>query len=145
MQNTEKHPIWEELVNQAYDGYSNSGWNYTEFLFSLNHSQKMAVLLANLNYQVENGGVEQWIFNRYAKEYEQLRIALSKLGTVLAVQVRERLDALRDEYPGLFTDQNYDIEKDPSLIEKVEAFDDWYYSINEEFMDEIEGWLQANN
>lgn len=76
---TEKYPVFQGLMNAAYDTYGNQ--SYDDFLFNLPAQQRMAVLIGNLNHQVENGGFAQWILNGYSNEAQEVRYVLRKIGT----------------------------------------------------------------
>lgn len=64
--NAEKESALQEAMNSAYAIWKeNEGWNLEDFYFNLPPLERRAVALGNLNYQVENGGFTQWVFNGY--------------------------------------------------------------------------------
>jgi len=63
----------QQLMNEAYDKWSsNKEWNYSDFVSNLDDLHRKAVLIGNMNYQVENGGWEQWYYNRYAEYADEV-------------------------------------------------------------------------
>ena len=58
--------LHDTLMNTAYSKYPKNVSHF-EFLLSLTPIERTAVVLGNLNYQVENGGFSQWSFNGYKK------------------------------------------------------------------------------
>ena len=104
----------------------------------------IATMLGNLNYQVENGGISQWISNGYAEntlnhilryvrkavevvpEAEKFLKWLNEVSYRLEkVKDSERYDVLDDEYWEDLDDQYYemigDIEKENNLLSVLMA------------------------
>lgn len=71
----------QELVDAAYDGWQlTPRKSYDDFIFDLPVDQKEAVLIGNLNYQVENGGFSQWFSNGYGDHAAEVRLVLDRIG-----------------------------------------------------------------
>lgn len=134
---------WEKLVKEAYDKWPNNA-RYKKFVFGLDRLPKIAVLFANLNYQVENGGISQWIDNGYSDLREDLFYALQTLGTELAGQIEEKIKDFWAEY---CDDDGMIIEDDqtlPGAEDAADEFDRWYYSINERFVEEVNNFFERS-
>lgn len=65
----EEHPIFQGLMNTAYDKWQEggelAGKSSEEFVEELPEKEQIAVRIGNMNYQVQNGGWDQWWYNRY--------------------------------------------------------------------------------
>jgi len=89
----------QHLMNLAYDRWQKGGdledKSTSEFHAALPKDQLKAVLLGNLNYQVENGGFSQWVFNGYACECSEVMEVLEEMGTELALKVHSMLARIR--------------------------------------------------
>lgn len=140
---------WDNLIEEA-NALDNNTLTYEELLHQLNTKQREALLLANLNYQIQNGGIQQWVENGYATAFPTLQITLNNIGTPLAQEVTTRLETFVEAH----VDQgqrkkrgflhNYwlnEHEEDETRNTDQEAFDDWYYKIDDAFMAEIEEYL----
>ena len=85
MATVDDNSLWQQLMNAAYDKWQEQGrkceatskaagdvvarsWTYAQFLRELSVAERRAVMLGNLNYQVENGGFAQWVDNGYASD-----------------------------------------------------------------------------
>jgi len=88
----------QKLMNEAYDRWQKEGdlggLNYNEFISRLDKPHRNAVLLGNLNYQVQNGGFRQWVGNGYATEAHQILDLLKKIGTETALKVSNMIEQL---------------------------------------------------
>ena len=100
------------LMNRAYDTWEPEE-DYTEFLERLDSLHRDAVVLGNLNYQVENGGWIQWYLNGYINGLPYIYDALdrfegfSEKASELAFELR---DVLKE------------VEEECELYEKVQRF-----------------------
>lgn len=54
----------QNLMDDSYELWS-TGIRYPKFLLRLDYLQRCAVVAGNFNYQVENGGLFQWLDNSY--------------------------------------------------------------------------------
>ena len=91
----------QELMDEAYDRWKKGGdlenTSRIVFLDKLTTHQRMAVVLGNMNYQVENGGWNQWVDNGYCTSYPHLMDALETLGTDNAKKIITMLDTIGDD------------------------------------------------
>lgn len=137
--------IHEQLMDEAYDRWQNGdlkGKSYQEFLTNLAPKHRYAVQLGNYNYQVLNGGHQQWLINRYAEHlpYTLFTMVLTQMiqgGYGLAKQVMR------------FAQDAYQVERIfaegreiPEDIDYLETLDNRYYDIDEDFMVQCEFFLR---
>lgn len=87
---------FQALMNSAYDKYKDM--SYDEFLMCLDAKERHAVLLGNMNYQIQNGGVRQWVDNGYACHAEDVLIVLKMMGTPRATEWRSKLKEFVEEH-----------------------------------------------
>jgi hypothetical protein len=160
----EKHPTWQALINNSYDKWANNKkMSYVEFLDSLEDVARKAIELKNLNYQVENGGFEQWFGNGYVESdmdgvIETLKNSIITEAGKKALEIlneasnsiefyegvkeqyhrvsRYAENNLLDEFQSEFSDLC-----DERLAKELRALDNDYYNINKALMDDIENWL----
>jgi hypothetical protein len=137
---TEKHPVWQGLMDSAYDKWE-KGMNKADFLESLDSPEAEAVVLGNLNYQVQNGGFYQWIDNGYAElSASDVLFVLKRMKTPAARavikmvrQVIEYMDS------GAFGDDGE--EHDEEALDALDKLDDEYYVLDDQFNNDIEKYL----
>jgi len=121
----------QRLVNEAYSQWeANQDWTYGKFIDRLPDRQRQAVLIANLNYQVENGGFAQWHLNEYSSRSNQLIAALEEIGTDTAIQVAQLVSRVVSKL---------DDADDEDYLEFSE--DDLFYAINAQLLTDCEAWL----
>ena len=72
--------IHQTLMDSAYAKYT-SELSAEAWMKLLTPSEKKAVVLGNFNYQVENGGVIQWIDNGYCMDIVDLISVLKEMNT----------------------------------------------------------------
>lgn len=90
---------WQQLMDSAYDKWreqrdpetGKNEWSYAQFLHNLTVREREAVLLGNMNYQIENGGVSQWVDNGYAAESDTLLLVLKQMKSPRAKEWAEQL------------------------------------------------------
>lgn len=104
--------------------------------FSVSH--QVAVTFGNFNYQVENGGIEQWIYNGYCQDDAEKFIEFLEIGAETDDRCRNILDKVYqldqyahetncDRYGNFYADDN---DGDSSFIGEAincDKFDSWYY------------------
>ena len=85
-------------MNSAYQKWQeNPDWSQARFLDSLTMVQRRAVVLGNLNYQVNNGGFLQWLDNGYAETAGPvLHLIAEELGTDKFPQLTEALHLAKE-------------------------------------------------
>lgn len=149
----EKFPVWQKLMDAAYDKWPESG-GHREMLNRATDAERCAVLLGNLNYQVENGGFCQWIDNGYGLRgldvadvlervriapttpddakpvIEELRVAIKKLMSYVDLNIKDRGFNdywLRDlRYLDDDYDADYNEDRHPGAV-YAQSLDDWFY------------------
>ena len=130
------------IQNLMYEMYSK--WqrgddkNKWEVLGDFSAAHQIAVVFGNFNYQVENGGIEQWIYNGYFHDDSEKFIEYLEIGAEIDARCRNILDRVYqlDQYAqetdcdlyGKFYDADND--GDSSFIGDIingDAFNKWYY------------------
>ena len=147
----------EELMEEAYALWQkpeNSDWSQDDFVSNLpSQAHKDAVVLGNLNYQVGNGGFQQWFDNGYGNRDTSYLIIelLPKIGTPTALEVQKLLrkarriqgnieDAERRRSSGYGDEED---EYNERIYEQFEPLDDAYYQLDDQFMIDAEKYLQS--
>jgi hypothetical protein len=131
----------QSLIAEVYSEWQkdeNKGKGKWEVLEGFSEEHKIAVAFGNFNYQVENGGIEQWIYNGYFHDDSEKFIEYLEIGAQTDERCRTILDRVSqlDQYAketdcdryGNFYDINND--GDSSFIGDAincNAFDSWYY------------------
>jgi len=139
------------LMNRAYDTWEPEE-DYTEFLERLDTLHRDAVVLGNLNYQVENGGWMQWYLNGYIDGLSYIHDALdrfekfSEKASDLASKLRDMLEEVEEEcklYLKIHKFQSYsDFDELESLVanegyEEIPTIGDIENEIQEGDIEEI--------
>jgi hypothetical protein len=94
----------QELMDEAYGLWKreeNRHWKQEDFLENLEPIPRAAVMLGNMNYQVENGGWGQWADNRYYLCADQLLSVLEEMvnfGYLLARPVTGMVSAIVESH-----------------------------------------------
>ncbi len=110
-------------------------------------SLRQAVLFRDLNGQILNGGLRQWLANGYGAWIDDVVDASREVGTATTREVAALLEDLssllkagyQEDFP----------EDDESLDEEDEAFrvigrcEDRYYNVQSQFVADVEAWLEA--
>jgi hypothetical protein len=121
---------------QKEDNMGKSKW---EVLDGFSEAHKIAVVFGNFNYQVENGGLNQWIYNGYFRDDAKKLIEYLEVGVGFDERFQTVLDTVYkldqcaqetecDRY-GCYRDLDDD-DGDNSFIGDMinsDAFDTWYY------------------
>jgi len=154
-------PVWQALMAQPADGDN----------AALDGTHQDAVLLGNLNYQVENGGFGQWVDNGYGAQVGAVRFVLQRLGTPAAAAVDAMLARLEPHIgadagqwvmaephevtcPDCMADPDTDcdtclgsgsVKEDPESEgwDIAESLDDEYYAVQDDLTRDIEAWFAA--
>ncbi|MBD3262048.1 MAG: DUF4375 domain-containing protein [Candidatus Altiarchaeales archaeon] len=149
----------QELMNAAYARWRERRGSYEEFIGSLNGSKEVAVLVGNLNYQVGNGGFEQWHFNEYSDCSEDLIRVLETMKEECPLAkkalslVREALEIIEEEKEVCESDYYYyeDDENDAwdlaeqerqSILGGLDSLGRQYYDFDDAFMVQVELYLR---
>ncbi|MDR0813899.1 MAG: antirestriction protein ArdA [Oscillospiraceae bacterium] len=126
----EVYAEWQKEENK-----SKSKW---EILGGFSEAHQIAAVFGNFNYQVENGGLEQWIYNSYFHDDAEKLIEYLETGAAFDDRfrtIRNKLNEL-DQYAqetdcdkfGYFLDPGD--ENDTWFLGDMidcDAFDTWYY------------------
>jgi hypothetical protein len=81
--------LMDEVYNEWQKADNKGKW---EVLEGFSEAHKIAVAFGNFNYQVENGGIEQWIYNGYFHDDSEKFIEYLETGA----QTDERCKAILD-------------------------------------------------
>jgi len=152
----EKCDIHQKLMDEAYDFWKSKKGrcSYSQFLDEIHEkfspAHYNAVILGNLNYQVENGGFAQWFDNGYSIALDDIKLFLTnydgKTTTFNDVlQILEGVEDILKEHKKASRFQRYDTDQecyDDSYLDGLDLFDTKYYNINETFMLEVEAVLK---
>lgn len=84
-------------MDEAYKKFKGN-MSYNDFIDNLTEKEKLAVLTGNLNYQVGNGGFNQWHLNEYSEKGRELVLVVqSHLKGVASKKVITILDDFSNE------------------------------------------------
>lgn len=126
--------LHQSLMDSAYDKWETG--SYHEFLMRLDFLERSAVVLGNLNYQVENGGFSQWMFNGYNEGSLFLTFVLDDINTEISKQVKglvvEAMHRFND-YPGV----------NCADVDNLDDLDSDYYAVSSKFLEEVEQYLES--
>lgn len=128
--------IHQDLMHGAYKKWRHP-LRYVQFLMELDVKERRAVVLGNLNYQVENGGFLQWRDNGYDANLSFVYDAINAIGTDLSKQVCVLVEKACVE-----TEAPYDDEEREETQGVFDALDKEYYAINTAFMAECEKFFE---
>lgn len=131
----------QKLMTLAYEKWVSpkdiNGMSHHQFMMNLAPAERRAVVIGNLNYQVENGGFDQWHGNGYSKDLLFLEDALETINTetskeVLSI-VKSVMSALKsEEFHG--GDFSYNLDE----------CDNKYYVIKDKFLNDVESFFSAH-
>jgi hypothetical protein len=132
----------QALMDEAYDEWrkeENKGKDKWDILNDFSKAHQIAVTFGNFNYQVENGGISQWIYNGYFQDDAEKFIEYLEIGAQTDERCRAILDrvSMLDQYAketncdrdGYYYDRDYE-DDDSSFIGDMidcDRFDKWYY------------------
>ena len=130
----------QALVNKVYDEWDkaeNNGKGKWAVLGEFSAAHQAAVVFGNFNYQVENGGLEQWVYNGYFHDDAEKLTEYLEAGAGLDERCREILGRVYQlERCARETDcDRYGTYQDSDDGEygfigdtlDCDAFDTWYY------------------
>ena len=156
-----KTPTWDKLLASADAKYT-PRLDQDDYLKSLTPMEKIAQLLAWLNYQVENGGWRQWVDNGYAVSVDETIDVVNKIGTPSAKIISEILVKLEPHIDqsvsntGFFgsywiteEEEPWGDEEEDDWAEPEEYCDGWCiaddscdaYFEQTNWLSEVESWL----
>lgn len=159
-------PSWEALLKIAYDRWEDNDkkesklWNYEDMLHNCSPIEREAVLIGNLDSQVNNGGFELWVDNGYATQLDSLVRILKSIGgkTVqLVIEMIQKLEPFilrnvdnRGFAGGYWVDEDNDQEHTSEGylddyktegMELADTLDSSYYEISDKFSEEVETYF----
>ena len=123
------------------NAYYNWGKNTSreEFLSDLTPYEKLAVIFGNFNYQVENGGFSQWVFNNYDSDSEPNSKGLEGTSKYVILEPT----SAKGVFERMF--ENYRCIK--SSLDNLNGYDDFYYEdveTREKHYDDNENYYHIN-
>jgi hypothetical protein len=133
----------QSLMNEFYNEWQkdeNRGKSKWDVLSELSEAHQMAVAFGNFNYQVENGGIHQWIYNGYFHDDAEKLTEYLENGTELDERCQKILDTIykldqnaRDtdcESDGYFIDPDDEDSEQQFIGDMIDcdSFDTWYYA-----------------
>jgi len=130
----------QDLMDEVYDKWQKSdNKSKWEVLDDFSEAHQIAVVFGNFNYQVGNGGIEQWISNGYFHDDSEKFIEYLTIGAETDERCRSILDRVYqlDQYAeetgcdrdGYFYDHSNE-DGDSNFIGDIincNQFDKWYY------------------
>ena len=130
----------QALMDETYSEWQkeeNKGKGKWDILDNFSAAHQIAVTFGNFNYQVENGGLEQWIYNGYFHDDSENLIEYLEIGAEIDERCRTILDKVYklDQYAQETDCDRYGSYHDPDDGESgfigeminCDAFDKWYY------------------
>lgn len=132
--------IHAQLMDEAYKWWNSrrDSEGYDWFIYNLPRDDwRVAVLLGNLNYQVENGGFEQWHYNGYSSQYARVRVLVEQIDK----DVLHLLDAfMKLVEKGIFDSESEEFDEETANTLCL-ALDCTYYNINQKFLTNVNQYL----
>lgn len=126
-----EYPKMQAVMDEAYKKFE-PDMGLKDFYSTLTDKETSAVLLGNLNYQVENGGFIQWYDNGYRVGSETLLNVLEKLGTAEAKKVAGLVRQCLREMRTVGSEEDF-----PDLS----SLDDDFYSVADKLLAQVEATL----
>jgi hypothetical protein len=139
---TEQVSKHDALMNAAYDRFDSS-MSREEFLAQLGPVEYEAVIVGNLNYQVQNGGFMQWVDNQYYTPDTAASLAriFTRMGTPASKSaltiLREAVGVIERFGP---VDQMDEMDWD-EFSDRLDDLGERYYAIDEQLMADFEAQL----
>jgi len=150
MTNTSLTDNWQVLMDAAYKKWEGKDWTYARFLVEIERKERIAVLLGNLNYQVENGGFRQWVDNGYALNAREIIAILMTIGGPGSIKVAEMVKQIAkhvdltktkvgwSDYWKRYTNRFGESSDEPTEGEKLaETLDNPFYDLQPEWHAEV--------
>lgn len=132
----------QKLMNQAYDRWqANPTWTKARFWVQLDYKEKIAVFFGNLNYQVTNGGWQQWAGNEYMTDesVKFIRLHLEEMDTEVSKKVLQLLNTFAKLVDDLGGNVNRIDDHDwDDFSAGEEPLNAPFYEVNDQLMAEVE-------
>ena len=146
------------LMDRAYKKWTD-GLSHDEFRATLDNEEKVAVHFGNLNYQVENGGFQQWYGNQfYTPEVMQYLMVMCrdvlpqnetiKIVSGMLLNVNKVLTEIKKSREVQNTYLSWDEEYSEckgeidSLYKELEIYNNQYYDCNKVLLETVEIYLR---
>ncbi len=129
----EAHCVWDREQQQAGQFVG-----LLDVCRALTPAQRIAFVLGELNYQVCNGGWQQWVENGYYELADDTAWALLQINTPATRAVERQLDRVRC-LVDLADEEPFDPD-DEDTFDALNELDDEYYAV-ERFMADVEACL----
>ena len=132
----------QSLMTEVYNEWQkdeNRGKDKWDVLDNFSEAHKIAVTFGNFNYQVENGGISQWIYNGYFHDDAEKLTEYLESGAGLDERCQKILDTIYklDQYAqetgcdrdGYYIDPDDEDSESQFIGDMIncDAFDTWYY------------------
>jgi len=149
--------VWQGLMDQAYAKWQADGkkWSYRQFLANLDAVERKAVILGNFNYQVCNGGLQQYIDNGYASgSGRDLLEILDEIDTENSRRVKRiakdtfkhvNFDAENRGFGENYWNEDWIDDEPPACYDEVDKLTDEYYEFYHDFMADVEVYLVSQS
>lgn len=133
----------QAVMDRCYEWCRKCGYDmsYGQFLKSLRDNDRAVVTCGNLNYQVENGGFNQWLDNRYDSGAPYLLAMCDEIASPATKQVAELVrEAMRrnDVNNRMFESNAFDPIDEDYL--SMDSLDESYYAISDQFLTDVAAW-----
>jgi tetratricopeptide (TPR) repeat protein len=133
---------WDRLVNRAYQRLKRDLLNVSrdEFYRRLDPLSRKAVLLSELNRQILNGGLAQWVANGYAHWIVDVIEAARAIGTDNARHVASALEDLSQ----ILRIDGLDLDEDEAF-RRLSECEGRYFEVQMQFVRDVEARLEAES
>lgn len=132
----------QETMDKAYAVWqSQDAASYLDFLRELDGRSRFAVVLGNLNQQVQNGGWSQWVGNGYALAIGDVLWALQKLDSKTSKRVIEMVKRVARAIQGHEGDLWGEASERAANVDDLHCLSEAYYVVDETLMAEVETFL----
>lgn len=153
----EENDVFQDIMNKAYDRWQKGGdlegKSSEEFVNALDEKAAMVVRLGNMNYQVGNGGWDQWYGNGFGeRDGEAILAYLEKnaefssfdvVRDILEGVMRKKDEHAEDSGEQSWMDDEEDEWSEPDYDDNPDfsVEDTAYYKIDDQFVKDINSLL----
>lgn len=143
-----KTDVTQEVMNKAYDRWQKVNCSQRTFWDSLSNRECVAVFVGNMNYQVCNGGWDQWHGNGYsecAPALNKILKAIGPNGQKVAELMRQALPRSKRIEKIMRKSQSRNAEYiAEGIARELEPLDKAYYQINAALLFDLECVVRLN-
>lgn len=136
---------WQQHNRDIKDG--GLKWSYNDFIDQLTPYEKTAVILGNLNYQVENGGFMQWDDNGYSDYYDDIYDFIESTDFVdkdKLIDLVDEFQSIKDSIDKLDSYDDFYTEDCETRYRSMNNLDSRYYDIEDSWKDYVNEYLLDN-